>query len=97
VLVHIQTGAGQHNHPFCNTLPVHVGEVEMRWPFGRKTRKLPADSMTAVTLTEDELRECEAYLRSAIPQSEEGAWYMPAEAADSFKRSLVAVCMMGRA
>jgi hypothetical protein len=69
----------------------------MWWPFGGKksdTRMVPAPT---VTLTDDEHRECEAYLKSAVPQTEAGAWYMPADAAEVFKRGLIAVCMMGRA
>lgn len=68
----------------------------MWWPFGRKSEQ-PMVPFPTVTLTDDEHRECQAYLKSVIPQSEEGAWYMPNEVADVFVRGLVAVCMMGRA
>ena len=68
----------------------------MWWPFGGKKSE-PRMVLSTVTLTDDEHRECEAYLKSIIPQTEGGAWYMPAEAAEVLKRGMVAVCMMGRA
>src|SRR5579862_9661718 len=69
----------------------------MWWPFGRKKSKSRMVPAQTVTFSDDEHRECETYLKSVIPQTEGGAWYMPADAAEVFKRSLVAVCMMGRA
>ena len=69
----------------------------MWWPFGRKRTEKPMARVPTVTLTDEEQRECDAYLKSAIPQTKDGAWYMPVEVADAFKRGLVAVCMMGRA
>ncbi len=69
----------------------------MKWPFGRRNREERMVRVPTVTLTDDEHRECQAYLRSVIPQSDEGAWYMPKEVADLFERSMIASCMMGRA
>jgi hypothetical protein len=66
------------------------------WPFGRKKEKRMV-LLPTVTLTDEEHRECQAYLTSVIPQTDEGAWYMPAELIEPFKRNLTAVCMMGRA
>jgi hypothetical protein len=69
----------------------------MRWPFGRKKKDSPTVPLPTVALTDDEHRECQAYLRSAIPQSDQGAWAGPAEVVELYKRSLVADCLMGRA
>ena len=69
----------------------------MKWPFERKNREAPMVPFPSVALTDEEHRECQEYLRSVIPQSDEGAWYMPKEAADIFERSMIAQCMMGRA
>src|SRR6516164_7698625 len=71
-------------------------EFTMWWPFGGKKSE-PRMVLSSFSLTDDEHRECEAYLKSIIPQTEGGAWYMPAEAAEVLKRGMVAVCMMGRA
>jgi hypothetical protein len=69
----------------------------MWWPFGRENREPTMVLASTVTLTDEEHRECEAFLKSVIPQSEDSACYMPAELADIFKRAMAATCMMGRA
>src|SRR5437660_10877795 len=85
------------NHQFGNALSGLCGEVEMWWPFGRKnsaSRMVPAPT---VTLTDDEHQECEAYLKSVIRQSDQGAWFMPTESGKVFRRGSVAGCMIGLA
>jgi|ERR1700730_10581936 len=69
----------------------------MWWPFGRKNKDSPMRRVPTVTLTEEERRECEAHLKSVIPQSDKGAWFMPNEVADLFERNMIASCLMGRA
>src|ERR1035437_1170092 len=49
-----------------------------------------------VVLTEEEQQECQAMLRS-LTKVEGGYYGMRKELIDSFKRSIVALCMMGRA
>ena len=69
----------------------------MKWPFGKKEREPRMVLLSTVTLTEDEQEECQRFLRSVIPKSEEADWYMPKEAAEVFQRGLIATCMMGHA
>lgn len=69
----------------------------MIWPFRKKPPEPGFQLLPSVTLTEEEQQECEAFLRSVIPQSDEGDWCMPREAAEVFQRGMVAACMMGRA
>jgi hypothetical protein len=62
--------------------------------FGGKEKMVPIDT---VVLTDEEQQECEAMLRS-LTQVEGGGYYaMRKDLIDSFKRSIVALCMMGRA
>ena len=49
-----------------------------------------------VVLTDEEQHECETMLRS-LTQAEGGEYVIRKDIADSFKRSIVALCMMGRA
>jgi hypothetical protein len=50
-----------------------------------------------VTLTDEEQRECQAFVSSVIPQSDGGRWVIKEELHEPFTRNLVAMCMMGRA
>jgi hypothetical protein len=62
------------------------------WPFGKeKMARLPI-----VELTEDERQECETFIRS-VTHTEGGEYAVRNEVADSFQRSLVALCLIGRA
>jgi hypothetical protein len=54
-------------------------------------------NVPGVTLTEDEHEECQAFVTSMIPPSDEGQWAMRKDLVETFKRNLVAKCMMGRA
>jgi hypothetical protein len=66
---------------------------QMQWPFRRKEKMVP---IGPVVLTNEERQECQTMLRS-LTQVEEGAYYMREDLADSFRRSIVALCMIGRA
>ncbi len=52
--------------------------------------------LSPVVLTDDEQRECQAMLRMMI-QPENGELLIPTNLVDSFKRSVVALCLMSRA
>jgi hypothetical protein len=65
----------------------------MKWPFGGKQK---IASIAPVVLTDEEQQECQAMLVSLL-QAEDGSYVMREELIDSFKRSIVALCMMGRA
>jgi hypothetical protein len=67
----------------------------MKWPFGSKDRGRMAP-ISPVELTEDEQRECQAMLRS-LTQTDSGEYFVQEDVADSFKRSVIAFCLMGRA
>jgi hypothetical protein len=62
-----------------------------------KTEGTANGSFPTVTLTDDEQRECQAYLRLVLPGSDKGSWVAPKAVADMARRSLIAVCMLGRA
>ena len=67
----------------------------MKWPFGKDKKKMvPIDD--PVVLTNEEQQECQTLLRSLM-QAEGGHYFMKEELMDSFKRSIIALCMMGRA
>ncbi len=63
------------------------------WPFGSKAKMASVDP---VDLTEEEQNECQAMLRS-LTKAEGGEYVMREDLIASFKRSIIAVCMMGRA
>ena len=65
----------------------------MPWPFSRKKKMIP---IGPVELTDDEMQECQAMIRS-LTQAEGGQYVMREDVADSFKRSIIAMCLMGRA
>jgi len=65
----------------------------MKWPFGGKKKMVPIDP---VVLTDEEQQECQAMLHS-LTQAEGGVVHIREELADSFHRSIIALCMMGRA
>jgi len=65
----------------------------MKWPFYGKQEMQP---IGPVVLTDDEQRECQAMLHS-LTQNAEGEHYLREDIADSFQRSIVGLCMMGRA
>jgi hypothetical protein len=66
----------------------------MKWPFGKKNKLV---ALPPVELTEDERQECEAMLRS-LTRSDDGSVAMiKEELADSFQRSIIALCLVGRA
>lgn len=52
--------------------------------------------LPAVELTEEESQECESMLRS-LTRADGGEYLIREEVADSFTRSIVALCLMGRA
>jgi hypothetical protein len=62
------------------------------WPF-RNEKMVP---LAPVELTEDERQECETYIRS-VTKAEGGHYAVRKDVADSFQRSLIAVCLLGRA
>jgi hypothetical protein len=63
------------------------------WPFGSKAKMASIDP---VVLTEEEQNECQAMLRS-LTKAEGGEYVMREDLIPSFKRSIIALCMMGRA
>jgi hypothetical protein len=65
----------------------------MRWPLGGEGEMVP---FGPVILTEDENRECQAMLDS-LGHAEGGRYAIRGNLADSFRRSIIALCMMGRA
>ena len=72
----------------------------MRWPFSRRTKPSPPAKMPdlrGVTLTEEEHQECQAFMTSMIPPSDEGQRVMRGDLVEPYKRNLVAMCLMGRA
>jgi hypothetical protein len=50
-----------------------------------------------VVLTDEEQQDCQAMLRSLTQTEGDGSWYIKQELHDSFNRSVIALCMMGRA
>ena len=50
----------------------------------------------AVTLTDDEIEECEAFIRSLVRDSD-GEWVVKKEYADLTQRGMIALCLMSRA
>ena len=64
----------------------------MRWPFRLKRQKMVR--LPAVELTEEESQECESMLRS-LTRADGGEYLIREEVADSFTRSIVALCLMG--
>lgn len=71
----------------------------MRWPFGRKNEESLVP-LQAVELTDEEYQECQAFVSAILSSPSPGAqgtWVMKEELIEPFKRSLVALCMMGRA
>jgi hypothetical protein len=68
--------------------------VHLNESFGGNEKMVPID---AVVLTEEEQQECQSMLRS-VTQVEGGGYFATRKGLiDSFKRSVVALCMMGRA
>jgi hypothetical protein len=65
----------------------------MAWPFTRKEKMVP---IGPVELTDDEMQESQAMLRS-LTQAEGGEYVIREDLADSFKRSIIAMCLMSRA
>src|ERR1039458_5723403 len=63
------------------------------WPFRNKAKMASIDS---VVLTEEEQKECQAMLRS-LTKAEGGKYVMRKDLIPSFKSSIIALCMMGRA
>ena len=65
----------------------------MNLPFGGEGKMVPFEP---VVLTDGERQECQTMLHT-LTQVEGGYYAIREELADSFKRSIVALCMMGRA
>jgi hypothetical protein len=65
----------------------------MKWPF---TRRQKMSLIGPVVLTDDEQQECQTMLKS-LTQAEGGHYAIREDLADSFKRSIIAMSMMGRA
>jgi hypothetical protein len=49
-----------------------------------------------VVLTDEEHQECQEFIRSIVKR-DDGAWFVKEEFADAMQRSMIAVCLMGRA
>ena len=69
----------------------------MKWPFGReeKRKKVPPVDYASV-LTDEEQQECQGMWRS-LTRTNGGSYAVKDGLADSLKRSVIALCMMGRA
>jgi hypothetical protein len=67
--------------------------ILMKWPF---TRRQKMSLIGPVVLTDDEQQECQRTWTS-LTQAEGGYYAIREDLADSFKRSIIASCMMGRA
>ena len=65
----------------------------MRSPF----RRQKIASLPSVELTDDERHECEAMIRSLTQAEDGGHWMIRNDVADSFERSIVALCLIERA
>ena len=66
----------------------------MRWPFRKREETRPV--VGAVALTDDEQEECQA-LWQTLTRADGGYYAMPEDLIDPFKRSIIALCLMGRA
>jgi hypothetical protein len=72
------------------------GHRQMKWPF-KRNKSVPLTPLPVIQLTEEERLECEAMLRS-FTQAPDGQHAVLKEGlADSFQRSIIALCLMGRA
>jgi hypothetical protein len=65
----------------------------MKWPFARRQKM---SLIEPVFLTDDEQEECQTMLKS-LTQADGGYYAIREDLADSFRRSIIALCMMGRA
>jgi hypothetical protein len=54
-------------------------------------------TLPAVELTDDEQQDCEAFIRSLTQSEDDGYYVIRKDLEDSFKRSIVALCLMTRA
>jgi hypothetical protein len=64
---------------------------------GPKTGQPPFVKLADVTLTDDEMTEVQDHWRAHFPSNTEGQWYMKEEFVEPFQRSVIAMCLMGRA
>jgi|ERR1700693_3078687 len=68
----------------------------MKWPFSRKDTAQEFIPFHPVVLSEEEQNECQRFWDS-VTKVEGGSYCMKEDVADAFQRSMVAMCLMGRA